>query len=160
MPTERVDSSSPSFSSWLMMTATALESSPPGQRRADRHLRLQPQPHRLHEAALVLRGRRVVVGALLVRELEQLLLEPGEHAPLDAVRVGREHLARGEPLDAVEERLGAVLVRAEAQVAVDRALVDLLVVEAARQDRLDLAGEEQHLTLAARVRAPGRRRAA
>ena len=102
-----------------------------GQARAHGHLRLQPQPDRLDEAALVLRGRGVVVGPLLVRELEQLLLEPGEHAALDAGAVGGEHLARGEPLDAVEERLGAVLVRPEAQVAVDRALVDPLVVQAA-----------------------------
>ena len=74
--------------------------------------------------------------------------------------VGREHLARGEPLDAVEERLGAVLVGPEAQVAVDRALVDPLVVQAAGQDRLDLAGEEQHLALAARGGHAWRRRAA
>ena len=57
-----------------------------GQARAHRHLRLQAQPHRLDEPALVLRGRGVVVGPLLVRELEQLLLEPGEHAALDAAR--------------------------------------------------------------------------
>ena len=70
-------------------------------------------------------------------------------------RVGREHLARGQPLDAVEEGLGAVLVRPEAQVAVDRALVDLLLVEPAREDGLDLAGEQQHLALTARRGHPG-----
>ena len=126
-----------------------------GQARADGHLRLEPQPHRLDEPALVLGGRGVVVGPLLVRELEQLLLEAGEHAAVDAGAVGREHLARGQALDAVEEGLGAVLVRPEAQVAVDRALVDLLLVEAAGEDGLDLAGEEQHLAVTVGGGHPG-----
>jgi hypothetical protein len=62
---------------------------------------------------------------------------------------------RRQPLDAVEERLGAVLVRAKAQVAVDRPVVDPRVVEAAGQDRLDLAGEQQGLARAAGVRDAG-----
>ena len=126
-----------------------------GQAGAHRDLRLQPQPHRLHEPPLVLRGRRVVVGALLRRELEQLLPQAGEHPPPDAVAVSLEQLARCEALDAVEERLGAVLVGPEAQVAVDRALVDLLLVEPALQDRCDLAGEQQHLAVVAGGRDPG-----
>ena len=125
------------------------------ERRAHRHLRLQAQPHRLDEAPLVLGGRGVVVGALDGRELEELLLQAREHAAPDAVRVDREHLAGGEPLDPVEEGLGAVLVRPEAQVAVDGALVDLLLVQPAGEDRLDLAREEEHLALAVGVRHPG-----
>ena len=126
-----------------------------GQARAHGHLGLQAQPHRLHEAALVLRGRGRVVGALHGGELEQLLLQPGEHATSDAVRVGFQHLARSEALDALEEGLRAVLVGAKAQVAVDRAVVDPLLVQATGQDRLDLAGEQQRLALTARVRDHG-----